>query len=120
LKLLNDFLSSYFGKYEPNVCYEYQPATVNRTIRLLFAPAPIILCIISNLCIYFYPLNNTKVMANNLELQRITTLNEKTINGTTNNGFICVDNDSIDINDLPVGNSVILKANNELMFTTRF
>lgn len=74
----------------------------------------------SNLCIYFYPLNSAKVKANNLALQQINNSDKDASNGTSNNGFIIADDESIDLNELPVGNTIILKANDELMYTTRF
>jgi Na+/melibiose symporter-like transporter len=52
-------------------CAEYQPKSVDLVLRLLFIPVPIVLLIISSVCVYFYPITEKKVKENALKLESI-------------------------------------------------
>ncbi len=44
------------GGYKNNVCYYDQPKSVEVIVRMLYSPVPILLVLLSSICVYFYPL----------------------------------------------------------------
>ena len=52
------------GGYLSSVCPESQPKTVDYVLRLLFSPCPIVLLLISCICVYFYPITEKIVQEN--------------------------------------------------------
>ena len=52
-----------------SVCAESQPRSVDLVIRLLFIPVPIVLLIVSSICVYLYPITEERVKENALKLE---------------------------------------------------
>lgn len=70
-----------FAGYEdcPNGCCE-QPHSVKLTLRLLLVPVPVILCLLSILCLYFHPINEKQRRENKETLENIRKKSRDTLN----------------------------------------
>jgi Na+/melibiose symporter-like transporter len=82
---LGQYILGFYGGYINNVCAIYQPKSVNSVLRNLFIPIPLALAIISSIFVYFYPINDSTVKKNTIQLKIIE--NSYTSNGKSNGGF---------------------------------
>ncbi|MGH0187172.1 UNVERIFIED_CONTAM: hypothetical protein FKN15_023935 [Acipenser sinensis] len=62
-------MSLYFAGYKPGAC-SHKPAVIT-TLRVLFAPAPVVLLLLGMLIFYFYPINEERRREIKRELDKI-------------------------------------------------
>ncbi|KAK1156224.1 hypothetical protein AOXY_G26358 [Acipenser oxyrinchus oxyrinchus] len=69
-------MSLYFAGYKPGAC-SHKPAVIT-TLRVLFAPAPVVLLLLGMLIFYFYPINEERRREIKRELDRLQRREEET------------------------------------------